>query len=141
MASVLDEVLAYLIAQGLGTSKVTTGSYLMVKNKMPPRPDEVGCVYETGGNPSELKFGSATILHELPVIQVVFRGGSEDYDSPREKSKTAFEKMVAIGTQTAMSGSIIYLLVQPVQSPFPLDKDEKLRYRIACNFSIRKEPS
>jgi len=138
---VLDEVVKYLADQGLGT----LGSTLF-KGHMPDTPSAVGCVYETGGSPPDLGFGSTAVRVENPNVQVIFRGEPWDYDNPRNKAQQAFAAMAAIKAPSvlqdpdAATGSI-YLLVIPLQQPVPLSRDGKNRYLFSCNYAIMKEPT
>jgi hypothetical protein len=137
MAGVLEEVLAYLDAQGLGTAGTD-----LFHARLPKDPDACGAVYETGGIAPDLGFGSTAARFENPAIQVVFRGAPQDHDGPRAQAKTAWEKLAAVEAPQALSGTI-YNWIRPLQQPFPLKKpdDTDPRWIIACNFLVEKEPT
>jgi len=133
MAGVLEEIVAFLDTEGLGTA----GTDLFT-GRMPDTPDACGCVYETGGIAPDLGFGSSAVRFESPAIQVVFRGAALDYDTPRANAKTAFASLAGVEAPTTLTGTI-YNWIHPLQSPFLLDKaDEKQRFTIACNYLVEK---
>ena len=134
MAGVLEEIVAFLDSEGLGTA----GTDLFM-SRMPDTPDACGCVYETGGITPDLGFGSSLVRFESPAIQVVFRGTKLDYDGPRAKAKTAWESLAGVEAPQSLSGTI-YNWIHPLQSPFLLEKpDEEERFSIAFNALIEKE--
>jgi len=139
--SVTAEVLAYLIAQNVGTADD------LFRDEMPPLrqegsddPDVIGCVYEGSARPPEREFGSATARWEFPNVELVFRGKPNQRDAARAAAKSAWDEMLKIQGEKTLSGTR-YVLCTPLQSPFPMRKDEKQRHLIACNFSLQKEPS
>ena len=134
--SILTEVKAFLDAIGPGTlGTITIG-------KMPASPDVIGTLYEYGGLGPEGRFGVTGIGYEHCAIQLVFRGAVEDYASPRTKAETAYRALAAIQPGVLAPGATVYLRIDPVQSPFPLESpDGNLRVKIACNFYAMKELS
>lgn len=136
MAGVLEEIVAFLDSEGLGTA----GTDLFT-GKMPAILTAVGVVYEAGGSPPDLGFGSSTARFESPAIQVVFRGAKDDYDGPRAKAKTAWASLLSVEAPQTLSGTI-YNWIHPLQSPFPLEEPSEKnlnRWSIACNFLVEKE--
>ena len=133
MAGVLDEIVAFLDAEGLGTAWAD-----LFMGSMPDDPDACGCVYETGGIPPDLGFGSSAVRFESPAIQVVFRGAPDDYATPRANAKTAFASLAGVEAPTTLTGTI-YNWIHPLQSPFKLgEPDKKQRILIACNYLVEK---
>jgi len=134
--ALLDEIVAFLAAEGLGTAHTD-----LFEAKMPATPNACGAVYESGGSPPDLGFGSSAVRFENPTVQIIFRGAPDDYTGPRAKAQSAFDAMVGISVNQVLSGTK-YLLVQALQQPFPLGgQDKNKRWRIVCNFLIQKEPS
>lgn len=131
----LDEVVAFLAAEGLGT----VGTDLF-KAKMPATPDACGCVYESGGFSPDMALGSLTPRSENPSIQVLFRGAPDDYTGPRVKAQTAFASLIGISVDQVLSGTM-YWMVTALQQPFPLGQDDNDRWKIVCNYSVQKDPS
>lgn len=132
--SVLNEIAAHLVAQGLGV----LGTDLFI-GKLPNDPDACGVVYETGGLAPEMGFGAAGVKHETPAIQVVFRGAPGDYAGPRAKAESAYRALAAVEAQ-ALSGTFFHF-VHPQQSPFLLNRDQAERVLLAFNALCEKEPS
>ena len=136
MAGVLEEIVAFLDSEGLGTA----GTDLFTA-KMPTAPPACGVIYETGGNSPDPGFGSSAARFESPAIQVVFRGAKEDYDGPRAQAKTAWNSLLSVSPVTALSGTI-YHWIHPPHSPFVLEEPTAKnlnRWSIACNYNVEKE--
>ena len=134
MAGVLEEVVAFLAAEGLGTA----GTDLFT-SRMPDTPDACGCVYAEGGVPPDPGFGSSALRFESPAIVVVFRGAALDYDTPMANSKTALASLTSVEAPTTLTGTI-YNWIHALHSPFPLDKpDEKQRPSVTCTYLTEKE--
>jgi hypothetical protein len=131
------EIKAFLDAIGsLGSIRV---------GSLPASPDIMGCVYEYPGQASERRLGVAGVGYEKPSIQVVFRGIADDYAGPRAKAETAYRALAAAQPGVIVSGSAVYLQIDPQQPPHPVGlnggKDENRRFEIGCNFYVTKEPS
>lgn len=137
MAGVLEEIVAFLASEGLGTA----GTDLFT-SRMPDTPNACGCVYETGGLPPDPGFGAATLRFESPAVQIVFRGAALDYDTPRANAKTAMASMVSVEAPQTLTGTT-YNTIRAQQSPFNMlgegVTDENQRFYIACNYLIEKE--
>ena len=132
--STLTEIDAFLTALG------TLGN--IVIGSMPATPDVIGCLYAYGGQAPERRFGVSGVGYEKPAIQLVFRGAPFDYAGPEAKAIIAWKALMAIQPGTIVSGSAIYLTVDPQQSPFPVEPpDASNRHKIGFNFYAMKEPS
>lgn len=132
--SVLNEIAAHLVAQGLGT--LNTDLFI---GKLPNDPAACGAVFEYGGPPPEMGFGAAGVKHETPGVQVVFRGAPHDYAGPRTKAETAYRALAAVEAQP-LSGTF-YHWIHPQHSPFLHERDDAERVLIAANYLCEKEPS
>lgn len=144
--AVLNEIAAKIAALGLGTvgTNIFWGS-------MPETPDECCAVYEYGGSPPEMGFGTAGIHFETPAVQVVFRGPvpgpgvATSYSGPRAKAETAYRGLAAVEVATLSAGaggtSALYHWIHPQQAPFLMRRDEQDRVYIAFNCLCQKEPS
>lgn len=132
---VLVELKTLLDSLGtLGTLKLSN---------MPETPDELGVLYEYGGQPPERQFGVVGIKYEKPSVQLVFRGKPNDYLSPRNKAEIAWRFLTSVQPGPLGAGILTpYLEITPIQSPFDLGPlDANLRASIACNFYVYKELS
>ena len=133
MSLVAEEVRAHLDSLGmLGT---------LFRGSLPSKPDVCGAVYATGGPPPDVALCVVTTaLLANPTVQLSFRGDKNDYDSPNAIATLAWNAMIAINSGTLLSGTKYYM-VRPLQQPFSIGKDELERFRIVCNYLIRKDPS
>jgi hypothetical protein len=128
----LDEIGAYLAAQGLGDldHDIFLGAH-------PDTPDACTILLE---RPSAAPIGTHDnlIAQEQPRLQVVCRGAANDYLGPRQQAEKVYQQLAQIINQT-LSGTR-YLLVIP-SPPFPIGRDESARWLIGCNAEVLKNPS
>jgi len=129
---VLDELVTYLAADGLGLVAATNLFY----GAMPATPDLVVVLYEYPGM-SSLAIGQNTISIEWPNIHVEVRGAQNDYATPRALLHSIVASFTKIGDQT-LSGTR-YGGVIAKQPPFRLGQDDDNRYLFACNFQVMKD--
>lgn len=128
----LVEIAAKLAADGLVPS-----GYIVAKGKLPPTPDKVIVVYETGGLAPQRFFGDSTTV-EMPGLQFVVRGAANDYEGPRLVIDAVFQATLGWGAFTA--DGVRYVGVDPQQSPFPfLRSDDNNRTLHAFNAIAMKE--
>ena len=132
----LPEISAWLVAQGIGTANVT-----IFEDFMPPTPNSCVTVIEYGGRsaPDVRVFGQAEIAREYPRVQILVRGEPDDYVTPRLKAQDAMRAMTRIMTTTL--SSVNYYTSTPIQSVFPLTRDEMRRYVFAFNVELFKAVS
>jgi len=129
---VLDEIGAYL-ATALSLT-VATNLFL---GSTPDTPDACVTVFEYGGIGPEHTLGQDHAIQK-PRVQIVCRGASNDYATPRTQAKAAYTAMHFTG-QT-LSGTR-YLRSEAIDEPFPLNRDANSRWLIACNYEIWKDYS
>ena len=129
----LDEIGAYLEAQGLGT--LATDLFL---GEMPSEPDTCVVVHEYEGGPPVHFMGIAagTAIWEQPRVQVMTR--SKSYATARSKAKDAFNKLD--GHSGTLSGTE-YGYIRALGSPGLLGKDGNDRVLVVCNFEVVKKLS
>ena len=111
----------------------------IIIGELRPDPDIVCFISKYGGRSPERRFGVSGIGYDRPSINLIFRGAPNDYNGPMARASIAYQALAEI--KPGVLGSTEYLDIDPQQSPFTLGKDANLRYEIACNFWIRKEPS
>jgi hypothetical protein len=128
----LDELSAYLGTQGIGT--VGTDIFNGI---IPDSPDALVSLIEYGGVSPVHALGGGNAKWERPQVQVVVRATT--YSAARTKIETIYKLLHKL-TNTALS-SVLYLMIEAVQSPFFLRRDESTRVLLACNFQISKELS
>ena len=134
MANVMTELKTYIVAEtSLTAAQVFTGV-------IPAEPHVCLTIREYGGAPPMPGMGVTGIQYEEPGVQFVMRGEPDDYETPRTMIEIVYRKIAEI--QTEILSGTQYLIVRPVQSPFPLGgPDKKGRHRLAFNVLCEKEPS
>ena len=135
MATVANEIIAHMIAAGVGTAEATDWFIDIYPND----PDVIYVATHSGGPPPTRDMGSATWTREFPSIQLRFRGAPGDSDGPRAKAQTAFEAISTIMVAT-LSGTFYYK-ADPIQSPFKLMRDSDDRTTWVFNINTEKELS
>lgn len=135
MATVLDEVGACLVSAGLS---LVAGSTLFLA-ELPASPDVATALREYGGMTPEGGFGTTALVLEHIRLQVVCRGAADDYLGPRARAEAIYK---ALATQRCVSLSgTFYHGLMPLQSPFPIRRDQLGRWEIGFNVQADKEPS
>ena len=130
----LDDVATYLAAN---STRLTVGTNL-TKAFMPDTPSTCTTLYETGGLfPLHYFSTSQTRGYERPGLQVLSR--STDYQTARTVLEDVFTLLDGLANTTLPTTSgIAYVMVDAVQSPFLVDRDQNDRFRLAVNFTITK---
>jgi len=132
MADTGEDIRAYLIAEGVGTSATIFSRF------MPETPNTLIVIYGTGGSPPTMALGSSRIAQRNPSLQIVVRGEPNDHDTPFDTAESIISKMAEIQTE-AINGTV-YHFANPLQTePIPMGKDENKRFRVSCNFLISKD--
>ena len=131
--ALLDE-----IATRLGTIGALS-TYTITKGHRPDAPDKTVTVYETGGAPAELGFGTPGIQFEHPAIAVHVRGAADDYEGPRTAIQAVYLDLPKVQA-VSLSGTPYHTII-PIQAPFLLERDEQRRVVLVVNFNVEKEPS
>lgn len=104
---------------------------------IPDTPNDVIGVYEYGGEPPLTAKTQRLPVNELARFQVLTR--SAGYATGKARAETVHR--ILIGFSGALLG-VGYARIAALQSvPFFLDRDDKGRFRFACNYQARKEPS
>ena len=116
----LDEIKNYIVAQGLETN--------CFKASMPATPDNLTCLYETGGFQPDMTFTNDNV--EYPGLQVMCRGS--DYVETRDRINAIYKKLHG---NIEVSG-IMNFIAQ--QSPVSLGQDDLKRWEFSVNFKIIK---
>lgn len=123
--SVAYDIANYLQTHGVGT--VGTDIFVGV---MPASPADVVTLYDYGGEPSFLHWGG-----EEARVQVVARSAS--YLTAEAKVRSLYEMLHGLAETTV--GTRRVLLVQALQPPFLLTRDDQGRSLVACNFRILRD--
>src|SRR5262245_42995843 len=86
-----------------------------------PKTNTANAVYETPGGPPEQGFGIVGIQYENPNVQLRFRGEPDDSETPKAVAQAAYRVMTR---QAVTLGSTFYLVMQPLQAPFIMERDD-----------------
>ena len=128
--SYLDHVCSYVD----GATAFTESTNLF-KGLMPETPDTCVTLYETPGRQPSEQMGNSQGGTERPNLQVISR--ASDYVTARTNAQTVWNALRLVTEQT-LSG-VRYLRIQPLQSPFLLNRDDNQRVRVAFNCMVEKE--
>lgn len=134
--SVLDEIAARLVAQGVGvlSSNIFYGS----KAVIPSGDGPYLSLGETGGTGS-LRTHNGTAVAR-PSVQILCRAKS--YGVARAKLKAAFDALGGdVGLHNVTLGSTFYQSITPKQQPTDLGLDDAERPMIVFNIYVEKQPS
>lgn len=125
--SILDDIGTHLTSDGVVAG--ATG-WALGKSYMPPDPDKIVAIFETGGGAPDQTPGTA---YEFPTFQVRVRGSKFGYEAARTKIQEVVDSL----NNATVSG---YIYIYPVQSgPIVLryDRDDN-RPELAWNFATMK---
>lgn len=131
----LDDIGAHVAASSTPTASLTLGTNLFL-GRRPNDPDTIVALFETAGEPPTLTFGSNTAPPvESRGLQVQVRAAS--YTTSEALATEVWTALCLIDDEVI--GTTRYLLADPVQSPFPLERDAQDRMVHVVNFNIARE--
>lgn len=129
--TVLDDLGAYLAAQGVGT----VGATIFLGVGLPAAPAACLVLKEYGGRaPSFTLPATSGISTEYPRVQVIVR--STTYALARATAEAAYKAFAKVANQTLTSTR--YLRVEPLQAPGTPILDENGRTVISFNVECEK---
>lgn len=136
----LDDVSTILSDGGIGTAG-STEDWGLFTGFMPPLPDRVVGLFETGGTGSirAMSSGPGLTPAEQPRVQVMVRGSAFDYKQARVKANDIFKLLDQMNEKIV--NSTRYLWAAAIQSPIGLGLDNNHRPEISLNFEFVKELS
>ena len=129
----IEEIGAYLEAAGIGTQ----GTDLFL-NGLPPDPDAAVAIQEYGGEAPVFVHGTAGVSEERRRFQMTARAAT--VAAAMSQAQAGHALLCAIRNQ-ALGGTTWYVGIYPLQSPWPLGKDENGRARVVCNYRVEKAVS
>lgn len=131
----LDDIGTYLAAASTPTESLTLGTNLFL-GRRPDTPSTCVTVYETGGTAPQLMFGTNSAPPvETRGLQAVVRAAS--YATSEALCTECWTALCLIDNEVI--GTTRYLLADPVQSPFPLERDDQDRMLHVVNFLVTRE--
>lgn len=134
---ILDELGAYLQAEGLGTLGTTLFlGGLPVDAPGASTPDAIAALVETPGFPAVYVHDEVPPSRESNVVQILVRGAPYDYATARTWAQQIWMALGSIRNQ-ALSGTF-YLTVQPLNPVFKLRDDDYSRPILTAQVRIDK---
>ena len=137
-AKLVTDVRDYLVGEGLIGDETGWDKGI---GYMPPTPDQMIVVFETGGFPAEAKPDSSDEQeYDEPTFMIMGRGEAFGYDALRDKMGEIYRSLHESELSPA-TGDPGYVYVYATQSgPFPLGTDEAdNRPRLTWNFRALRE--
>ncbi len=128
----IEELGNFLEAGGGGTQ----GADLFL-NGLPADPDAAVAIQEYSGEAPGLVHGTAGVSEERRRFQLLARAVT--LAAAVAKAQAAHALLCQVHN-TTLSGTW-YVGIYPLQSPFPLGRDENGRARVVCNYRVEKAPS
>lgn len=129
--SMLTEIAAYLVAQGVCTE---IGTDLVIM-ELPMEPDLMTAVFQYAGDPPGLTFDGPA--EDNPGLQVRTRAAPGDLAAGEARAKAA--QTALHGYANATLGSTRYMLIRATGSPMSIGNDEQNRPEWTQNFIVTKE--
>ena len=133
MNTVLEAMGSRLSADGLAV--LGTDTFL---SRMPDKPDSCVALFEYDGGPPMQTLGPIGIALDRVRVQVMARGGRDDYPSVRDKMLAIRANLSAITDQTILG--IRILRASPQSYPTLMGYDDNNRFRIVFNLEVTSEP-
>lgn len=127
MATILEAVGDYLVAQLAYV--YNTNLFLAV---MPDSPDILSTIYENSGSPPQFTMGVSGITLDQPMVQVITRGGVEDYVSARDRAMAIRDVLAQVVNVT--SAGVKIMRIEPFGSTNQLGTDNHRRHMISVNY-------
>jgi hypothetical protein len=127
---IVEEIAAFLTAQGLGTLNVD-----MWLHVTPDEPNECLTIYEYAGEEPEFVHDDVSVDTENPRVQVAVR--SEKPQVARLRAEQVYQALMTIRNEM-LNGTRILRCV-PVDNPALVGRDESGRFLVTANFRVKKE--
>jgi hypothetical protein len=129
---VVEELAAFLVAQGLATLKVDLWLHVA-----PDDPDDCAFIIEYAGDEPDFIQNDRMVEVERPRVQVTVRG--EKPEVTRLRAERLYQSLMKIENES-LSGTR-YLSCIPIDTPAMIGRDESGRFLSTVNFRIEKELS
>lgn len=137
----VGDELAHFIATSLGGSWAV-GTNIFVGH-LEGEPDDQLAVIERGGGPPfmtlEQSSGSSASQMKVDQPTVQIRARAASYATGQQTVNAVFKALHAVSEQTLNSGGLLFHLIEAVQSPIYLGRDENQRHEWSQNFRLLVE--
>jgi len=127
---IVEEIAAFLTAQGLGTKNVD-----MWLHVTPDEPDECLTIYEYAGEEPEFVHDDVSVDTENPRVQIAVRSAQPQV--ARLRAEQVYQALMTIRNEM-LNGTRILRCV-PVDNPALVGRDESGRFLVTANFRVKKE--
>jgi hypothetical protein len=128
---VMDSVLQWLESNGVG-SQAAPNPTLFVGGFPVEGPDDCLTLLESGGMAPENIHDQPAPAYSRPGLQIMSRAKS--YKNARDKAWEAYNALVQVQNQAI--GSVVFLKIEPRQTPFNIGQDDNSRELFSCNFDV-----
>ena len=122
-----------ILIKSLGYGQYFPGNYHPANNiflnVLPPKPENVICLYDTGGSGNAIGFPDLRRSVQLFVRDVYFENGDE-------KIWAIYNSLTDISTQGFISINGRKMLIKSVNTPISIGKDPNGLFEFSCNFNI-----
>lgn len=148
MTSLGDEICTYLQGQGLGLNFNGAGSKNCFSSQLLDQPDLAVAVIERGGlstvtwltgSPGNTPAIVNESLLDQPVFQVFTRSGMTGYNTGNTLVQGVFKALQGVVETTLNVGGTLFHLIESMQSPMYLGRDEKERHQWSQNYRVMWE--
>ena len=140
MANVLDDLAVYITSQ---SSSFTTGGNLF-KGRLPDTPTTCAVLLETlSFEPPIETYGPSGSFGgwERPQIQIITRGGQNDYKTARDNAETLFKIVRSVYNTTTGINGTKYHMIKVRSTPYYQGEDDNSRHLISFTIDVWKEVS
>lgn len=151
MTSLGDEFCLYLQTQGIGLNFNGAGTINCFSSHLLDQPDLAVAVIERGGLPpvswlTGPAFASTTFVPPVneskldqPMVQVFTRSGMTGYNAGNTLAEEVFGALHGTVEQVLNTGGALFHLIDAMQSPMYLGRDEKERHQWSQNYRVMWE--
>lgn len=129
---ILDDIIAALVAAGLGQSDDSAADWMIYGNYMQATPAKAICVYTAGGPPPETRTPA-----DYPNIQIKVRGAADGFEEMAAKEEAIYLFLQA-GDAPAQFGDAYVYCYAIQSSPIPMGQDENRQPAAVRNYRFMK---
>jgi hypothetical protein len=127
---IVEELAAYLTAQGLGTLNVD-----MWLHVSPDEPDEQMTIIEYAGDEPDYVQNERMVDTENPRVQIAVRSAQPQV--ARLRAELVYQSLMKIKNELVNGTRILQCV--PVDNPALAGRDESGRFLVTTNFRVKKE--
>ncbi len=126
------------IASKLSELNFGTEGTNIFANDIPGHIDNLIAVFDTGGLAPDNVMGGSSVNPAFENVTIQVRVRNNSNSTAQQNIYDIFRNLNCL---SAICGSTDYLLIQAMQSPLLMEKDENERYNYVCNFIAVRRPS